>query len=219
MSSSTIPIYTGMGNLPPRGNFDDIKHWDNYRDLLKEYDKYYNVLTVHENEFQAGRMTEREHHKHVDTIFSNPNVLFQIKEQLASKLFRITPIGLWGLENLEGKKLSTLAHVSALKVSEAESLAKNVNLTWDICYHILRYHNGFSVVAKGVFLKNLNEEVFDKDFAFNLVSSLPNLKSINEGIVVNRLKKIFDLDPSLPNSWVLKMVQTLLTAQPKDSEE
>jgi len=138
-------------------------------------------------------------------VFKSDEYSFELKKTLAMKLFRIDPINTWSFRNIDGNPLHLLSMVGSYTVAARKQAVLNENFTWETVKHMMLVNTQLSIEQKNEFIRDLNDTVVTRDFITELMK-IRATAGLDLGIVAARARKLFNLDESIPDEWVEKML-------------
>lgn len=135
---------------------------------------------------------------------------YEWKVALVSRAFHERAALLWGLENLEGVMLKRIVGWMGFKLTPqmvTKHLIKNKNFDAEVLGVIIRSrinpHSGVSEETCEATITSIDDKFFTPEVLIDLFSMVDN-GFVQEEVVANKAKEIYDMPQETPNSWVRK---------------
>jgi len=131
-----------------------------------------------------------------------------VKRALITKLFRLPSATLWAYRYVDDEKtLFLLSQVQPIGMHTAKLAAENRHFTWGIVRHMLVTNIHTNPKAMDVFIANLSDSVVTKEFAAELITVKSVARIASPKVIVERVRKAFDFDSSVPDSWIEEILK------------
>ena len=161
-------------------------------------------LTLAEDASYAASITNSR----MKVILSDPSLPFDVKEALAWDGFMMESCSDWEWENAKWTKLYVQITSKTLSEKTALLAAKNKNMTSFAIKKIVESHycgvnNGADASVISSFLLNLPDEKLTENLVMFLAEHNSRIPKATRAAL---LRKIFNLDESIPDEWVFHSV-------------
>jgi hypothetical protein len=140
-----------------------------------------------------------------NAIFKSEDYSMEMKIALSYRFFRLPTVTAWSFKHLSGRPLRSLTQVEPMNKITVMYAVLNENFTWDIVHHMLTQNKAIKVDVKNTFVAELTDKVATREFIAQ-VMSIRKEANLDLAIIAGRARKAYDLDESVPDEWVERML-------------
>jgi len=142
--------------------------------------------------------------EYLRSLMENPVVSQEVKIKITHRYFRVYPVMQWGLQFLDGGALRLLLAGAILNIATIHLLIKNMRLTCDHAWYVLKYRSTPGDKTWELLLSKLDSSVLEHKL-LHLAWNEAVGHSDAQHMIIDAVKRMNNIDQVIPDSYVAKL--------------